>query len=59
MKPKEKAKELVGKFLDYTDKNAKQCAIICADEFIKSEKNHCHQGWVEYYQQVKTEIENL
>ena len=42
MTPKEKAKELVDKFIQYTPvefedryRYAKQCALICVDEVIK------------------------
>ena len=71
MTPKEKAAELVHKFIEpaksyYSDiewkeKNnkAKHCAIIAVDEIIKIEKHHIHDLWVEYWQQVRTEIENL
>lgn len=88
MTPKEKAKELVEKFIKYADKgaqlktnehtgrtgifipayrseyNAKQCAIIAVDEILNSFQ---HQVWnidisttnYNYWEQVKTEIENL
>ena len=66
--PKEKAIELVNRFLAVTDstshypstlmfhKEAKQCALIVIDEIIKSKpilKPLC------YWQEVKQEIENL
>ena len=64
MTPKEKAEQLVEKMYNsalYVASKyaAKQCAIIAVDEIIKIEKHHIHDLWVEYWQQVKTEIENL
>ena len=46
MKPEEKARELVERFLDYADwdcegikhigmQNSKQCALICVEEILK------------------------
>ena len=45
---------------------AKKCALICADECIKE---HCHESehkdpnaqdrWIEFWQEVKQEINNL
>jgi hypothetical protein len=72
MTPKEKAKELVDKFFEYTyrvkwdiDKNkwehnfdqSKQCALIAVDEII----NTLLYGYnlIEYWQNVKKEIELL
>ena len=67
MTPKEKAKELVNKFLlnAMTYEMAKQCAIICVDEII----NHidkCGYSGYEYdlppeifWNEVKQEIEKL
>ena len=60
MTPKEKAKELVNKYLQVYDGKvfeAKQCALIAVDEMLsliyllKKEKY--------FYNQVKREIENL
>ena len=75
MTPKEKAKELVSKFSSklpfYSEKDnlskAKQCALICVDEIIKSqEKSNDGYGGhsltnleIEFYQEVKQEIEEL
>ena len=80
MTPKEKAKELVEKFIKYADKgaqlktnehtgrtgifipayrseyNAKQCATIAVDEILNLLFQH-HE--IDYWKQVKTEIENL
>jgi hypothetical protein len=71
--PKQKAKELVGKMLldhDMPYEYAKQCALIAVDEVINSNpleptyiyndgkiKYEMHSQ--DYWQQVKTEIENL
>ena len=62
MKPKEKAEELVLKFLRIDNNTpewfnthiAKQCALIAVDEILNI-------GCVElpYWQQVKTEINNI
>jgi len=73
--PKEKAKELVEKFRkeyewvekDFTIdlyRDSKQCALICVDEVIKTYTNKNATYWlleeeVDYWQQVKTEIEKL
>ena len=59
MTPKEKAKELIDKYLnaDYTDINihgAKQCALIAVDEILEE----CRIGMDWYWQEVKEEINN-
>ena len=56
MKPKEKAKGLVDRFLErrYTDEDAKECALICVDE-IQKVTNH----EIKYWQEVKQEINKL
>lgn len=71
MNPKEKAEELLQKFRGETDGIAaynydnvnKKCALMCVDELIKdNEKNESIvNGGLNksYWQQVKTEIENL
>jgi len=59
MTPQEKAKELVQKFEAIRWHDAKKCALIAVDEIIVHEKNHVHHKWVEYWQQVKEEIEKL
>ena len=88
MTPKEKAKELVDRYMryvycymgsgmltnDYDEivalSNAKQCALICVDEILKSNPIHVGDDFYfgvweqrdkanEYWQQVKTEIEKL
>ena len=69
MKPKEKAEELILKFMRLQEPNynwfhsklAKQCALIAVDEMI----NDCDASSpfettrFEFWQQVKTEINNL
>ena len=74
MTPKEKAKELVDKFRDYAysyelvdeledteDWNAKQCALMCVDEYLADLiKWNSHRGSVyEYWQEVKQQIKKL
>lgn len=70
MTPKEKAAQLYNKCNphcltksfygdDIERQSTKQCAIIAVDEIIKIEKHHIHDLWVEYWQKVKQEIENL
>ena len=61
MKPKEKAEELLGKYLaiqfgDFPTTDAKQCALIAVDEILPL-------AWLdypiaEYWLEVKQEIEN-
>lgn len=68
MTPKEKAKELIKKFIpatltDFSDDNfeqTKECAVICIDEIISA----CEYNFVESYNthwwnKVKQEIEKL
>lgn len=71
MTPKEKAEQIVQKFIyrtkDYVEiEDAKQCAIIAVDEILKTFPNingiavyEDHIVDIEYWQQVKEEIENL
>jgi len=67
MTPKEKAIELVNKFIphtrvfhevlgweDYID-SAKQCALIAVDEILEVTGGHINH----FYKQVKTELTNL
>ena len=62
MTHKEKAKELVNKFLQIYDgrvPQAKQCALICIDEKIKTAidlNGEMFSGFVERLQEVKQEI---
>ena len=64
MSPKEKAKELIRQFYSVGAIECKQCALIHVDEMItklvelsNGEFTFIHD--VEYYQQVKQEIEKL
>ena len=67
--PKAKAKELFKKYSKGKDEHgwslcefdscAKQCTLIAVDEIIKIEKHHCHNLWVDYWLEVKTELEKL
>lgn len=73
MTPREKAKELVGKYdetLTYLESKskAKQCALISVDEIIKRVRSvdtmphNCQkidENTKEYWKQVKQEIELL
>lgn len=72
MTPKEKARELVLKYLKLQEKDsynwfnknlAKQCALIAVDELIKDNlhnENIVNGGLnAEYWQEVKIEIEKL
>lgn len=60
MTPKEKAKELVDKFMAYSDCAdefffAVECALIAVDEIINAVEGKYDQYWIE----VKKEINNL
>jgi hypothetical protein len=69
MRAKEKAKELVDRYYGITDvnfgiKQQKQCALIAVDEIlnlmIKEFKwDVKHNGNIDYWQEVKSEIEKL
>ena len=74
MESKQKAKELVEKYKEFTEDNhaerycnAKQCAIICVDEILNSNPSYDDyggDGWkiidnTEYWQEVKNEIQKL
>jgi hypothetical protein len=68
MTPKEKAEDLFDKFCSITGlfTEAKQCALIAVDEIINNfgtrttgQEFYTEYRAVEYYQQVKTEIEKL
>jgi hypothetical protein len=82
MTAKEKAKQLVEKFIEHTQEwdeldgyvnniyKAKKCALIAVDEILEAIPNdyldECEGGTyiainedVEYWQQVKQEIQNL
>jgi hypothetical protein len=71
MTPKEKAEELVLKYLRLQEPNynwfhkglAKQCALIAVDEIIKSTPckfdGYYYEQNFKYWQEVKQEIEKL
>ena len=59
MTAKDKAKELVNKFLQIYDgrvPQAKQCALICVDEILETPLHVYGRG---YWENVKQEIEKL
>ena len=60
MTPKQKAKELVNKYLQIYDGRviqAKQCALIAVDEILKVSISYAGKDY-DYWQEVKQEIEN-
>jgi len=68
MKPKQKAIELVEKFMElnkspFITYQDKKCALICVNEIIKSHNPvKVKSGWnfePEYWNEVKQEIEKL
>jgi hypothetical protein len=64
MTPKEKAKELADKFLQYTPveyeyEYAKQCALIAVDEIIQTYHSPMDDEQIQEWQEVKQEINNL
>ena len=73
MKPKEKAEELVGKFIPHTrvfhevlgwenyENSAKQCALICVEEILKDKEIIDGMRVINdpYWLEVKKEIELL
>jgi hypothetical protein len=64
MTPKEKAKELVDKFDTamefYTPARfAKQCALIAVDEILLITRESYDIDHINWWQEVKTEIEKL
>ena len=73
MTPKDKAIELLSKFLDeqnHTEElsEAKQCSLICVDEILssnpcmESKDRGCNFEWTDntyYWEEVKQEIEKL
>ena len=63
LNPKEKAKDLVNKFLNEQNNaeeisEAKQCALICVDEILLAESNY-YPNEIDYWIEVKHEIINL
>jgi hypothetical protein len=74
MTPQEKAKELIDKYFkksdllyeDLTWIQAKECALIAVDEILNNfgsrvgDKTHyCNYLTIQYYDEVKNEIEKL
>jgi len=62
MTPKEKAKELVNKYLQIYDGRvieAKECALIAVDEILNTKGVYYNYTEFDYWQQVKQEIEKL
>ena len=70
MTPKDKARELVGKFIkntltDFSDENfeqTKQCTLICVDEimkYIQMPVSTPYEYSFDYWQAVKQEINKL
>ena len=64
MTPQEKAVELVNKYLQVYDGRvplAKKCALIAVDEILEALELNTwqNQKQIEYYQEVKQEIEKL
>ena len=64
MTQKEKAEELLLKYSILKDGHnhlVKQCALIAVDEIINALEEHSWQNLkiINYYQEVKTEIEKL
>ena len=65
MTPKEKATDLLNRVSECGEDNemyietAKNCALFVVDEIVKIEKHHCHNLWVDYWLEVKTELEKL
>ena len=63
MSPKEKAEELIEQYItvrwDIDPDTAKQCALIAVDEILDSNMIHLHLHQMDYWEEVKTEIEKL
>ena len=73
MTPKEKAEELFNKFFTpstqkdlITRSHAKQCALIAVDEILNNfglrvngKQHYCGQYTLEFYREVRNEIETL
>jgi hypothetical protein len=70
--PKEKAIQLVGKFIDQVswgrlehkyqcDENAKQCVLISVDETLEAlnENQWQNRNQIAYYKEVKQEMQKL
>ena len=68
MTPKEKAKELIRRFYSIGAIECKQCALIAVDEIFEFMKmddeytetvSNANSKWVDYWEEVKKEIEKL
>ena len=64
MTPKEKAEELIAKFMPHSSGNsnnneAKQCALIAVDEIMKELFVAALDSGYNYYRKVKQQIEKL
>ena len=69
MTPKEKAKELVNKFIPHVQwklgqdeiiERAKRCALIAVDEILNEENDFIQTKWhYNYWEEVKNEINKL
>jgi hypothetical protein len=68
MTPKEKAEELIRRFYSIGAIECKQCALIAVDEIFEFMKmddeytetvSNANSKWVDYWQEVKQEIEKL
>jgi len=65
MTPKEKAEELIDKFLEFTaignfpSINAKECALIAVDEVLNNIELINNKYQINYWREVKQEIEKL
>ena len=68
MTPKEKAEELIDKFMIYSsgnsnDNTAKQCVLVAANEIIRilNDLNTIYyvNPAIEYWEEVKQELNNL
>ena len=66
MTPKEKAKELVWKYIELKEYPtfmmkdvAKACALIAIDEVLHYSIAHGFSGLTEYYGEVKQEVEKV
>ena len=68
MTPKEKAEELIRRFYSIGAIECKQCALIAVDEIFEFMKmddeytetvSNANSKWVDYWEEVKKEIEKL
>jgi hypothetical protein len=61
MTPQETAEDLVDRFYNEVKymERAKKCALIAVDEILESNMTNLHLHQIDYYQEVKQEIEKL